>query len=143
MTDMHALLIAEGTLLFIVILLLPFCAVFWAKRADKSGIELKGLALPKGSVRSMLALVVVGSLVIFLVFGAAAMPEKMESRFTEIVAALTGIAGTIIGFYFGSGGSGSAGSGGAGSGDERSGGGEPEISEENTNKANIPSNNSP
>ena len=53
----------------------------------------------------MLALTVVGSFVVFLVFGGSALPEG--ARFTEIVAALTGVAGTIIGFYFGSKGSGS------------------------------------
>ena len=63
---------------------------------------MKGLALPQGSVRSMLALIVVGSFVVFLVFG------QSTEKFTEVVAALTGIAGTIIGFYFGSGGSGAS-----------------------------------
>ena len=53
----------------------------------------------------MMALTVVGSFVVFLVFGGPVFSEN--DRFTEIVAALTGVAGTIIGFYFGSRGSGS------------------------------------
>ena len=96
------LLIAEMALLFIVLIALPMYAI-WKTRALNND-TLKGLALPQGSVRSMLALTVVGSFVVFLVFGDAAFPNS--ARFTEIVAALTGIAGTIIGFYFGSGGSG-------------------------------------
>lgn len=98
------LLIAEGLLLLLVLIALPAYAIWRAK--GSSDVVLKGLALPQGSVRSMLALTVVGSFVVFLVFGGAALPAG--TRFTEIVAALTGIAGTVVGFYFGSGGSGTA-----------------------------------
>ena len=98
------LLIAEGLLLLLVFIALPVYAISQANKSDE--IKLKGLALPQGSVRSMLALTVVGSFVIFLIFGGTALPT--DTRFTEIVAALTGIAGTIVGFYFGSGGSGSS-----------------------------------
>ena len=98
------LLTAEAILLSLVLIALPLYAI-WKGKAD--GVELKGLALPQGSVRSMLALTIVGSFVVFLIFGGAALPNG--SRFTEIVAALTGIAGTVVGFYFGSGGSGSSG----------------------------------
>ncbi|MDE0147892.1 MAG: hypothetical protein OXM58_05935 [Rhodospirillaceae bacterium] len=99
------LLIAEGVLLLLVLIALPIYAIWKAKNSDN--VALKGLALPQGSVRSMLALTVVGSFVIFLVFGGAAIPTG--TRFTEVVAALTGIAGTVVGFYFGSGGSGTTG----------------------------------
>ena len=98
------LLIAEGVLLLLVLVALPAYAIWKAK--ESNDVVLKGLALPQGSVRSMLALTVVGSFVIFLVFGGAAVATS--ARFTEIVAALTGIAGTVVGFYFGSGGSGTA-----------------------------------
>ncbi len=99
------LLVAEGILLVLTLVILPMYAIWKARSLDIDA--LKGLALPQGSVRSMLALTVIGSLVVFLVFGGAALPNS--TRFTEIVAALTGIAGTIIGFYFGSGGSGHSG----------------------------------
>ena len=105
MANILPLLIAEGTLLLLVLIALPIYAVWKAK--SSTDVILKGLALPQGSVRSMLALTVVGSFVIFLVFGGAAFPTG--TRFTEIVAALTGIAGTVVGFYFGSGGSGTTG----------------------------------
>ena len=102
MANILPLLIAEGALLLLVFIALPIYAIWKAKTA--ADVVLKGLALPQGSVRSMLALTVVGSFVIFLVFGGAALPTG--TRFTEIIAALTGVAGTVIGFYFGSGGSG-------------------------------------
>ena len=105
------LLIAEGILLVVALLVLPAYAALKARTGDD--VELKGLGLPKGSIRSMLALIVVGSFVVFLIFGASALP-KDSSRFNEIVAALTGVAGTVIGFYFGSGGSGSSGGTGGG-----------------------------
>lgn len=101
--DFVPLLIAESILLLITLVILPGYAA-WKGRAGPQA-SLKGLALPQGSVRSMLALTVVGSFVVFLVFGAPAMPAD-SSRFTEIVAALTGIAGTVVGFYFGGNGSG-------------------------------------
>ena len=99
------LMVAEGILLLLVLIALPIYAIWKAKASE--GVTLKGLALPQGSLRSMLALTVVGSFVIFLIFGGAALPNG--TRFTEIVAALTGIAGTVVGFYFGSGGSGASG----------------------------------
>ena len=101
--DFVPLLIAESILLIITLVVLPAYAA-WRQRAGDQA-ALKGLALPQGSVRSMLALTVVGSFVVFLVFGAPAMPAD-SGRFTEIVAALTGIAGTVVGFYFGGNGSG-------------------------------------
>ena len=105
MSNILPLLIAEGALLLLVLTALPVYAIWKAKTS--TDVVLKGLALPQGSVRSMLALTVVGSFVVFLIFGGAALPTG--TRFTEIVAALTGIAGTVVGFYFGSGGSGTSG----------------------------------
>ncbi|MCY4608156.1 MAG: hypothetical protein OXD40_06120 [bacterium] len=101
--DFIPLLVAESILLIIVLVVLPAYAAWRAR--TRNDVPLKGLALPQGSVRSMLALAVVGSFVVFLVFGARALPHE-GSRFTEIVAALTGIAGTVVGFYFGGNGSG-------------------------------------
>ncbi|MDE0047127.1 MAG: hypothetical protein OXU19_14920 [bacterium] len=96
------LLVAESILLLVALVALPGYAVWKAK--IREDVPLKGLALPQGSVRSMLALTVVGSFVVFLIFGGAALPES--SRFGEVVTALTAVAGAIVGFYFGSGGSG-------------------------------------
>lgn len=101
-SNIWPLVVAEATLLLIALVALPLYAAW--KAHSRQDLPLKGLALPEGSVRSMLALTVVGSFVVFLVFGGVSLPAG--TRFAEIVAALTGIAGTIIGFYFGSGGSG-------------------------------------
>ena len=103
-SNIWPLVVAEATLLLIALVALPLYAAW--KAQTREDLPLKGLALPEGSVRSMLALTVVGSFVVFLVFGGVSLPSG--TRFTEIVAALTGIAGTIIGFYFGSGGSGTS-----------------------------------
>ena len=103
MESFGPLLIAETVLLTIVFVALPIYAA--RKAGEISASDLKGLALPQGSVRSMLALAVVGTFLIFLIFGAPAVASGNDSKFTEIIAALTGISGTVIGFYFGSGGS--------------------------------------
>ena len=84
------LLLAESVLLFITLLCLPIYAAL--KANTENSPPLKGLGLPQGTVRSMLAITLVGSFVIFLIFG------HDTSKFTEVVAALTGIAGTIVGF---------------------------------------------
>lgn len=100
--DIWPLVVAESILLFVTLVALPLYAAY--KAHVHPDLPLKGLALPQGSVRSMLALTVVGSFIVFLIFGGVSLPSG--TRFTEVVAALTGIAGTIVGFYFGSGGSG-------------------------------------
>ena len=102
MDNFLPLILAESILLFIVLIVLPIIAICRTRTQDAA--QLKGLALPQGSVRSMLALAIVGSFVVFLVFGGIV--TSIDGHFTEIVAALTGIAGTVVGFYFGSGGSG-------------------------------------
>ena len=102
MDNFLPLILAESILLFIVLIVLPIIAICRTRTQDAA--QLKGLALPQGSVRSMLALAIVGSFVVFLVFGGIV--PSTDGHFTEIVAALTGIAGTVVGFYFGSGGSG-------------------------------------
>ncbi len=101
---MYPLIIAESILLIFVLVILPGYSICKSRQSNNQ--DLKGLSLPQGSVRSMLALAIVGSFVIFLIFGGMAYESSDSSRFTEIIAALTGIAGTVIGFYFGSGGSG-------------------------------------
>ena len=56
-SDIWPLLIAEGGLLLLVLIALPIYAIWKAKTS--TNVVLKGLALPQGSVRSMLALTVV------------------------------------------------------------------------------------
>ena len=51
--------------------------------------------MPRGSVRAMIALLVVGSFINVLVLG------HHLQHFTEILAAFGTLSGSIIGFYFG------------------------------------------
>lgn len=91
MTGMLALLVAEGTILtFSLVLTL----MAYAKNSDK----LRGLGLPSGSIRSILAIWTVGSYISFLVFAPSAM---MPESYQYAVGAFSGIAGAVIGFYFG------------------------------------------
>ena len=99
------LLIAEGILLFLVLVALPVHAI---KRAKGSSMaDLKGLALPQGFGEVRAGADSRGLLRNLFGVGRAAHPTG--NRFTEFVAALTGIAGTVVGYYFGSGGSGAKG----------------------------------
>ncbi len=65
---------------------------------------LKGLNLPEGSIRAMLALVSVGSFVLVLVLGPSV--ETVAEHFDTIVTAFGTLTGAIMGFYFGSRGAG-------------------------------------
>ena len=85
---------AEFALLVVVLLLLPALSLSIGKSSPK---ELRGLGLPRGSIRSMLALVIVGSTVNFLLFGEA----LAGSHFSEMLTALSTLSAAIIGFYFG------------------------------------------
>ena len=67
-------------------------------RASAREGELRGLNLPRGSIRAMLALLVVGTFMNFLVFGGSAFDGE---TFDKILAALVGLTGSVIGFYFG------------------------------------------
>ena len=69
----------------------------WARRTDESSKSLRGLNLPRGSVRAMLALFIVGSFVNVLVFGAAVFPKHFE----QVITAFGTLAGSVVGFYFG------------------------------------------
>ena len=86
----------ELLLLLLVVLGGPFYA-YWARRSDESSKSLRGLNLPRGSVRAMLALFIVGSFVNVLVFGAAVFPDHFE----QVITAFGTLAGSVIGFYFG------------------------------------------
>ena len=59
--------------------------------------ELRGLNLPRGSIRGLLALLAVGSFVIVMVLGA----PVLGSSFDTVLAAFGTLTGSIIGFYFG------------------------------------------
>ena len=91
---MKELMWAEIALVTIVFLILP--GFFW-RWGRKEARQARGLGLPRGSVRSMLALLIVGSTVNFFLFG----PSVAGDHFTEVMAALGTLSGSVIGFYFG------------------------------------------
>ena len=92
------LFVVEALLLFIILVGGPW----YSKRAGNgSGASrLRGLNLPNGSIRSMIALLIVGSFVNFLIFGVPVI-ENTEAS-TNITTAFGTLSGSVIGFYFGS-----------------------------------------
>ena len=104
---MRELILAQGLLLAVVLLVMPLYAVCASKRREPGMVpKLKGLGLPEGSIRGMLAIMSVGSFVILLVLGPTA-PE-MKEFFDKSLAAFGTLTGAIIGFYFGNRGTGAA-----------------------------------
>ena len=86
----------ELLLVLLVLIGAPYYAN-WARRSDESSKSLRGLNLPRGSVRAMLALLIVGSFINILVFGADVFPNHFE----QVITAFGTLAGAVVGFYFG------------------------------------------
>ena len=100
---MNELLWVEGALLFVVLVLMPLYSLGVAKRGSGASANLKGLNLPEGSIRAMLALMSVGSFIIVLVLGHGV--TEMKDNYDQVVTAFGTLTGAIIGFYFGNRGS--------------------------------------
>ena len=95
---------------FIVQTLFLLCVFFgypffcWIKgccdsKKGKSLPLMKGLALPEGSVRAMIAIAIIGSYLITLSMGSMAIASDI---FDKIIAAFGGLVGAVVGFYFAS-----------------------------------------
>ena len=84
----------EAGLLFLVLVAAPAYAVLRSR--SEGSANLKGLNLPEGSVRAMLALLIVGSFVNVLLFGA----NVLDDHFEQVVTAFGTLAGAVTGFYF-------------------------------------------
>ena len=65
---------------------------------------LKGLALPQGSVRAMLAIAIIGSYLIILYYSALC-NEINKEKLNLVLAAFGSLSGAVVGFYFASRGS--------------------------------------
>lgn len=91
---MNNLMWAEIILAFLVLFMLPL--FFWVRGRTRHETS-RGLGLPRGSVRSMLAILIVGSTINALLFGS----EPAGEHFGEVIAALTTLSGSVMGFYFG------------------------------------------
>ena len=96
---MKQLLIVEGGLLVVVLIFMPIYSVVVEKFRPGTSSNPKGLNLPEGSIRGMLALMSVSSFIVVLVMGPG-IPE-MKDYFDKVVTAFGTLTGAIIGFYFG------------------------------------------
>ena len=95
------LVVVQLLWLILIAVGLPVYSHCAGKTAGSSAPELKGLNLPKGSIRGVLALTAVGSFVNVMVLGGPVLGEHFDS----ILAAFGTLTGSIIGFYFGNRGS--------------------------------------
>ena len=88
-------------LLFLLAFLVMVIAWFRTRGwNDEVGMEkLRGLALPRGTVRAVLALLVVGGFILFAFLGRGIVGDN--EQFTAILAAWVTLTGAVTGFYFG------------------------------------------
>ena len=97
------LVVVQGLWMLLVTVgaaLYSYCA------GKKNGVckeELRGLNLPRGSLRAMLALLLIGSFINVMVLGAPVFCD--DGKFDSILAAFGALTGSVIGFYFGARGS--------------------------------------
>ena len=81
----------------LIVLVLVGAPIYATVRSNSTNSEiLKGLNLPKGSVRAMLALLIVVSFINVLLFGTGILKENFE----QVVTAFGTLAGAVTGFYF-------------------------------------------
>ena len=99
--DGRAVAIGLGVLLLFVFALVSIAWIrTWGWNDGESRGKLRGLALPNGSVRSVLALLIVGGFIVFAFIGRGIVGEGDE--FTAVLGAWITLTGTVTGFYFGS-----------------------------------------
>ena len=100
-------LVTQGVIAVIVLIGLPLVARCKSGTAVDSG-ELRGLNLPRGSIRAMLALWVVGAYITLLVFAPFLLPPAMDAEGNQIdsevletaITAFGPLVGATIAFYF-------------------------------------------
>jgi len=116
---MTSLYVGLGILVAVVLIILG--VTVWKTRDWKQGSEkpaLKGLALPEGSVRALIAFLLIGAFVIFVFLGKdAVVVEQTEEKqsedgtpvivttedtglFTTVLTAFGTLTGAVTGFYF-------------------------------------------
>ena len=89
----HPMFLTQALLLAIILAGAPLYAR-WLK--GHASAPLKGLNLPEGSIRGMLALLIIGSFVNVLMFGESILKENFE----QVITAFGTLAGAVTGFYF-------------------------------------------
>lgn len=98
MTPLYVSLAVLGAILGVI-----YATALWRTRGWEQGSKeppLKGLALPEGSIRGLIAFLVVGAFVIFVFFGRRSFGES-EDLYTTVLTAFATLTGTVAGFYFG------------------------------------------
>jgi hypothetical protein len=96
-----AVALGVGVLFFFAVLVMVVAWIRTWKWNDSEGMgKLRGLALPSGTVRSVLALLVVGGFILFAFTGRGIVGDN--EQFTAVLAAWVTLTGTVTGFYFGS-----------------------------------------
>ncbi|MCH8274886.1 MAG: hypothetical protein IH851_08850 [Armatimonadetes bacterium] len=87
MTPLYISLSALTAILVMSFLL----ALFWTRKwpLGKTEARLKGLALPQGSIRGLIAVFVIGAFFIFLLFGKDALSTEQVTGFDDIGTGLT------------------------------------------------------
>ncbi|MCY4446004.1 MAG: hypothetical protein OXC02_06055 [Rhodobacteraceae bacterium] len=90
----HPLFWIEVVLLLLILIAAPIYSNCLTKKMNLNSF--KGLNLPEGSVRAMLALLIVGSFVNVLLFGA----DVLGDNFEQVITAFGTLAGAVTGFYF-------------------------------------------
>ncbi len=102
----RALFWAQAILLILVLVVLPLLAASLTRRAlpilngkasdERYRLQIRGLGLPNGSLRGLMALLILGSAVNFFLFGQAVSGEY----FGEVLAALSTLSVAVVSFYF-------------------------------------------
>ena len=92
MTELYVALGGYTAFLTLVIVLAYWRSRKWTEE------PLRGLALPKGSVRSVLAFAVIGAFVVFIFFGEDVVADE---NYDAVLTSLGTLTGAVTGFYFG------------------------------------------
>ena len=86
---------AEIGLFSVVLLGYPIAAWVIRQFSNSDTVGDRALFMPNGSVRAMLAILIVGSFLNVMVLGSTL------KHFDQIIAAFGALTGSVIGFYFG------------------------------------------
>ena len=94
----------EASISLGVLLVFTFVWILLAYRNGEQ-LEKRGMALPRGSIRALIAIWVIGSFIIFVFFGREALRSVADDGsgdlFEKVLASFTTLVGAISGFYFG------------------------------------------
>jgi hypothetical protein len=97
--------IALGVLLGFTLVWIILAYIF---NKGNAGAPKRGMGLPRGSIRSIIAVWVIGAFIVFVFFGRDALAEAAQSNDTstddiyeKVLVSFTTLVAAISGFYFG------------------------------------------